>query len=62
MSSPAVTVHRDQPAVAAARLMERHIVKRLPVVDDLDRLVGIVSRSDLIHVYSSGDDLRTSET
>lgn len=61
MSSPAITVHRDQPVAAAARLMERHGVKRLPVVDDLDRLVGIVSRSDLVHAYAGGNDLRSGE-
>lgn len=58
MSSPAVTIHPDQPAAAAAQLIERHGIKRLPVVDDLGRLVGIVSRADLVDVYARGDDLR----
>ncbi|MFW6091065.1 MAG: CBS domain-containing protein [Actinomycetota bacterium] len=61
MTKPAVTVRRDQPAVAAARLMEQHRIKRLPVVDDYGRLAGIVSRSDLVHAYASGDDLRLTE-
>lgn len=62
MSTPPVTVRGDQPAVAAARLMERYRVKRLPVVDDYGRLTGIVSRSDLVRAYAGGDDLRLTET
>jgi CBS domain-containing protein len=35
--------------------MDRHHVKRLPVVDDAGRLVGIVSRGDLVHVFLRRD-------
>ncbi len=31
-------------------------VKRLPVVDEADRLRGIVSRSDLLRIFLRGDD------
>ncbi len=62
MSVPAITIRQDQPAVVAARLMDKHRIKRLPVVDDYERLTGIVSRSDLVHVYAGGDDLRLTET
>jgi CBS domain-containing protein len=62
MSSPALTVRPDQPAAVAAQIIEKYGIKRLPVVDDLGRLVGIVSRSDLIHVYALGDDLTVSES
>jgi CBS domain-containing protein len=58
MSSPPITVLADQPAIIAVRRMNAHNVKRLPVVDDLGRLVGIVSRGDLIRAYASGADLR----
>jgi CBS domain-containing protein len=54
MSSPAITVLADQAADVAASYMEQNRVKRLPVVDDCGRLVGIVSRSDLIHAYTRG--------
>ncbi|HEX6197119.1 MAG TPA: CBS domain-containing protein [Jiangellaceae bacterium] len=54
MSSPAITVLADQSADVAAHLMEQHGVKRLPVVDDMGRLAGIVSRSDLIRAYARG--------
>ena len=36
-------------------MMDRHQVKRLPVVDETDKLVGIVSRSDLLRVFLRND-------
>ncbi|MFF4534722.1 CBS domain-containing protein [Streptomyces aureus] len=56
MSSPAVTVHPELRVADAARVMERHGVERLPVVDEEDRLIGIATRSDLLRVF-----LRTDE-
>lgn len=56
MSVPPVTVLAGTSLPAAARLMESEGVKRLPVVDDLGRLVGIVSRGDLLKVHLRPDD------
>ncbi|GAA1104457.1 CBS domain-containing protein [Nocardiopsis metallicus] len=56
MTSPAVTVSPDAGTVTAARLMERHGVKRLPVVDGEGHLVGIVGRRDLLSVFIREDD------
>lgn len=56
MSSPAVTAMEGTPIAAAARLMDQEGVKRLPIVDDLGRLVGIVSRGDLLKVHLRPDD------
>lgn len=56
MSSPPVVVLSGTPISAAARLMDTEQVKRLPVVDDLGRLVGIVSRGDLLKVHLRPDD------
>jgi CBS domain-containing protein len=56
MSAPAVTVRAGATLPQAARLMARHKVKRLPVVDEQGLLRGIVSRSDLLKVF-----LRTDE-
>ncbi|MEU4221862.1 CBS domain-containing protein [Actinoplanes sp. NPDC026623] len=56
MSSPPVVVLADTPIVAAARLMDTEEVKRLPVIDDLGRLIGIVSRGDLLKVHLRPDD------
>lgn len=56
MSSPAMTVQVTTTLTEAARLMRRHHVKRLPVVDDQGRLVGIVSRVDLLQAFIRSDD------
>ncbi|MBV9835379.1 MAG: CBS domain-containing protein [Alphaproteobacteria bacterium] len=47
MSSAVTTAHARMSLRELAELMERHVIKRLPVVDG-DRLVGIVSRRDLL--------------
>jgi CBS domain-containing protein len=47
MSSPAITVHPDASITQAAQIMRTRHVKRLPVVDESGRLIGIVSRADL---------------
>ncbi|MFR9676916.1 CBS domain-containing protein [Streptomyces sp. TR06-5] len=56
MSAPAVCARPDWTVVEAAQLMEVQGVKRLPVVDEADRLVGIVSRGDLLRVFLRRDD------
>lgn len=55
MSVPAVTVHPGSPLNEAARVMARGHLKRLPVVDEEDFLVGVVSRGDLLKVYLRDD-------
>ncbi|MER5846393.1 CBS domain-containing protein [Streptomyces sp. NPDC002012] len=56
MSSPAVTVHPDATLDEAARIMARKRVKRLPVVNNLGMLEGVVSRSDLLKVFLRSDE------
>jgi CBS-domain-containing membrane protein len=56
MTRPAITIGPDAPVRHAARLMYNKRVKRLPVVGDDGVLVGIVSRSDVLSVYSKPDD------
>ncbi|MFD9903675.1 CBS domain-containing protein [Streptomyces sp. NPDC059063] len=59
MSKPPVLVHAEDTIAQAARTMARHRVERLPVVDDEDRLVGIVTRRDLLQVFLRPDaDIR----
>ncbi|MGW5782279.1 CBS domain-containing protein [Streptomyces sp. NPDC003863] len=55
MTTPAVTVHAEETVADAARLMVRRGVERLPVVDVEERLVGIVTRRDLLCVYLRPD-------
>ncbi|HEX2356071.1 MAG TPA: CBS domain-containing protein [Micromonosporaceae bacterium] len=56
MSRPAVTIGPDAPLEEAARLMDSERVKRLPVVDPQGALVGVVSRRDLLRMYTRPDD------
>lgn len=64
MSTPPVVALSGSSIVAAARQMHHEDVKRLPVIDDLGRLVGIVSRGDLLktHVRPDTDVLADIET
>lgn len=55
MSAPAVTATARQNVVDAARSMAAHRVERLPVIDEEDRLAGIVTRSDLLGVFLRPD-------
>jgi CBS domain-containing protein len=56
MSAPPVVALESTPIAAAARLMDANHVKRLPVTDDVGRLVGIASRGDLLRTYLRSDD------
>jgi CBS domain-containing protein len=56
MTSPALTTHPNATLAQAARTMARAKVKRLPVVNDLGMLEGIVSRADLLKVFLRDDE------
>ena len=55
MTAPAITIGPDATIPAAARLMNTHHIRRLPVVDEKGKLVGIVSRRDLLSVFLRPD-------
>ena len=55
MTSPAVTISPDAPVVVAARVMQDRCLKRLPVVDNDNHLIGIISRPDVLSVYDRPD-------
>ena len=61
MTKPAVTIGPDETVAHAARLMYSRRVKRLPVVSDDGTLIGIVTRSDVLSVYSKPDPQIRSE-
>ena len=63
MTAPPIVIAENNSVGVAARLMDTERVKRLPVVDAEGRLVGIVSRSDLLRPYlRSDDDIREEVT
>ncbi|OKJ18079.1 hypothetical protein AMK23_35855 [Streptomyces sp. CB02130] len=55
MSRPVVVARPEWSVVRAARVMERARIKRLPVIDDDERLVGVLSRSDLVQLFLRRD-------
>lgn len=55
MTTPAVTIQPGSSVVTAAKRLDDEGVKRLPVVDEMGHLVGVVSRSDLLKMYLRPD-------
>ena len=56
MTAPAVTIRPSRPIAEAASLMLDRSVNRLPVVDQHGRLLGIVTRADLVRAFCASDD------
>ena len=56
MMRDVVTIGPDEPIDAAARSMLTNGVKRLPVVDDEGKVLGIVSRTDVLRPYLREDE------
>jgi CBS domain-containing protein len=54
MSAPAVTVRPDTPMQEVAARFEANQINRVPVVDAGGRLVGIITRGDLVRAYRLG--------
>lgn len=50
MTSPAITTKPETDIREVARILDERRIKRLPVVDDEDKLVGIISRADIVRV------------
>jgi len=55
MTAPAITVTPEDDVSEAARLLDNHRIKRMPVVDSTGRLVGIVSRHDVLRLFLRSD-------
>ena len=61
MSTHAITVHEETDLAVAVELATSTAVKTLPVVDEHDRLVGILSRRDVVRMLARSDDLLEQE-
>ena len=48
MSTPPITTREESPLCELTDLLARSSINRLPVVDDTQRLVGIVTRADIV--------------
>ncbi|MTK63441.1 MAG: CBS domain-containing protein [Methanobacterium sp.] len=56
MTKKVIKVKPDSSVTDAAKLMDSHKIKRLPVVDDDGKLVGILTRGDIIGSMVRGDE------
>ena len=61
MTSPAITIGPDASLAAAARQMDQHHLRMLPVVETDGHLLGIVSRRNLLSVFLRTDKEIASE-
>jgi CBS domain-containing protein len=57
-SKQVVTIDPQQDLAEALRIMAKHQVRRLPVVEEDGRLVGVVAQADIAR---EGDDSQTGE-
>lgn len=56
MTSPVITLPPDASIAQAARLMNKERVKRAPVVNEHGKVIGIVSRKDLLKIFLRSDE------
>ena len=56
MTAPALTIGPRRPVTEAATIMIEEGVNRLPVVDHDDRLMGIITRADLVRAFVRSDE------
>ena len=56
MTAPAITIQPDAPLAAAARLMDQHQIRLLPVVGPEGKLLGVVSRRNLLSIFLRPDE------
>lgn len=54
MSSPVISITPDATLAAAAAALSRNKINRLPVLDGNDKLVGILTRNDLVRAHVFG--------
>jgi CBS domain-containing protein len=61
MTQPVITVTASDPVRLAAARMAEHHLKRLPVVDEAGRLVGLISRVDVLRAVEYHQNGLTTE-
>jgi CBS domain-containing protein len=52
MTRNLITVHSTESVRDAARLMARHWIRHLPVVDD-DKVLGVISQRDIVGIFAA---------
>jgi CBS domain-containing protein len=61
MTNHVVTCRPNDTDVAVARLMAKHKIRRIPVVDDDQKPIGIVSLNDLVLAMAKGREPPATE-
>jgi len=59
MSSPAIITDPDRDIRAVAAILDEKRIKRLPVVDEEGRLVGVIARADIVRAMGMGLETKT---
>ncbi|RME80156.1 MAG: CBS domain-containing protein [Methanobacteriota archaeon] len=57
MSSPLIVSSPDITVEEAAKIMNKHGIKRLPLIDDKGYIVGIITENDILKLLPSLIDL-----
>lgn len=52
MSEPAITIRKEGDVLEAARILDARRIKRLPVVDEQGKIIGVISRADVVRGMS----------
>lgn len=61
MQQPVITIHPEATVADAAALMEDLNIRRLPVIDENDCLVGIVTDTDVLEAETASSVLNSYE-
>lgn len=62
MTTPVITIRGDEPLSLAAARMAEHRIKRLPVLDEKGKLIGVLSRVDVLNqVFSEESKKRAAK-
>jgi CBS domain-containing protein len=60
MTTNVITVDEDETVQTAANLLTKHHISAVPVVDQDNRVIGMVSEGDLLHRAETGTERRRS--
>jgi len=64
MTAPALCIGENEDVIAAAKFLDENSLKRLPVITDTGKMVGVLNRIDLLQAVFEGavEDVFTDRT
>ena len=60
MTSEVLTVNKNASVQEVAKLLAERVISAVPVVDQKNRVIGMVSEGDLLHRTETGTERRRS--